>query len=300
MEPTGIILERSYVLPDDLESKTAHWGEILWSLLRREAAIELPRSLRNLDEFDFINIRLTNYLLSRLIVQGIVVFRKHKDLDDDTLQSKLEDVVDDLLNLSEPTRDQVVSYVRLICERLDTNAGASLTKNQNRRIKAFAGQKGHRCYICGQQLTYEEQSINNGSGNGAGHNARAFEVDHIFPQSRGGGRGTDNLAASCNSCNKIKGHSINYADFPIEKALTKSESPNNIKADVASAEMKFALLWKQKGACALCGVHFYAQEDEQLHIFKKNTRDTYHFLNTQIVCVRCVEEHDLDGVLVRE
>ncbi|MVA27279.1 HNH endonuclease (plasmid) [Agrobacterium vitis] len=299
MEPTGITLGRSYVLSEDLESKTAHWGEILWNLLRREATIDLPRSLRNLDEFEFINIRLTNYLLSRLIVQGIVTFRNYKDLDDDTLQSKLEEVVDDLLNLSVPARDQVVSYVRLICERLDTNAGASLTKNQNQRIKAFAGRKGHRCYICGQRLTYEE-TVDNSNGNGVGRDTRAFEVDHIFPQSKGGGRGTDNLAACCNACNKIKGHSISYADFPIEKAITKSEKPHNVKADVASSDMKFALLWKQRGSCSVCGVHFYAQEDEQLYLLKKNRRDTYHFLNTQIVCVRCVEEHSLDGVLIRE
>ena len=35
---------------------------------------------------------------------------------------------------------------------------------------------------------------------------RAFEVDHVIPQSRGGTDHIDNLQLLCNSCNRIKGN----------------------------------------------------------------------------------------------
>lgn len=302
MEPTGIVLEKEYFLGVDVPEKTAHWGEMLWKLLLRELSLELPRGLKNIEQFGFINQRLVNYILTRLVVQGVRIYQDNSGLDEDTIARKLENLVEDILDLSDQVRDDIVSYLVRICPRLNTNNGSKPTKPQNGKMRFFARERGHRCYICGQQLTFRSDAVSDSESDDDRKNRekRFFEADHIFPMSRGGGRGSDNLAASCNSCNKLKDDSISFADFMIETAITKSSNPANIINRVANSRMQFALLWKQRGACAMCNEEFYRKDSETLFLHRKNDNDCYHFLNSEIVCALCNDEFELNGVLVRE
>lgn len=302
MEPTGIVLENEYSLGPDLEEKTAHWGEMLWKLLRRELTVEIPRGLKNREQFEFISQRLVNYMLTRLVIQGVRLFQENKDLDEETIEGKLADLVDDLFDFSETTRGDIVSYLVRICPRLNTNNGSKPTESQNAKMRAFARERGHRCYICGQQLKYQSDTVPDSESEleRKDREKRYFEADHIFPMSRGGGRGADNLAACCNACNKLKDVNIGFADFMIETAITKSFKPKNIIDHVANSKMRFALLWKQKGTCPMCNEKFYNKDKEKLFLTRKNNGDCYHFLNSEIVCDPCNELYDLDGVLIRE
>ena len=53
-----------------------------------------------------------------------------------------------------------------------------------------------RCHLCGGEVTQ-----------GVTHPERQAQVDHLKPQSTGGGDHDDNLATACKRCNLLKGNS---------------------------------------------------------------------------------------------
>ena len=55
------------------------------------------------------------------------------------------------------------------------------------RQKVYA-RDGNKCVYCGS--------------------TNALTLDHVYPKSKGGGNGTDNLQTLCKTCNEIKGSSI--------------------------------------------------------------------------------------------
>jgi 5-methylcytosine-specific restriction endonuclease McrA len=125
----------------------------------------------------------------------------------------------------------------------------------------------------------------------------AFEVEHLFPQKRGGSRAPANLTAACKSCNKYKDVLINFSDLPVETFLTSSSKPENIKSAFGGVK-KFALLWRQAGCCARCDLPFYEAQDERLILLRRNDDDAYHFFNVEITCGACGEQ-DPKGVELR-
>jgi hypothetical protein len=295
-----------HIFRDVDEEKAARWGEALWKLLRQEISIVLPRSLKGQDTFDFINQRLVNYILTRLVVRGVQIDEETRGLDEETRFTSWAELVEDILDVSAERRDEIAFYISKICSRINRKGG-QLTDKQRRVIKRFAKDHGHSCYICGQALTFEATNASQANDNAAkaeaqkiGTDWRTFEIDHLFPQSRGGDRSPDNLAACCNSCNKLKDKNLSYADLLIEKAITSSISEKTIKDVLGNKDMKFALLWKQKGACAMCVRDLHSLSDERLHLIRQNDNDAYHFLNAAIVCTPCNETYQLNGVQIRE
>lgn len=297
---TTIQLDRTYAFRDDATDKMEDWGRKLWRLLHENLELDIPKLFRNSDDFGFLRERLTNYALARLVTRGMVVQQSTLGLTEEVRQEAFAQAVDDILDVTDVVGERIVWYLVRICSRIRSN-GSSLTRNQKRTIERFAATASHRCYICGQALVYpgqESQEIGADIDSDQ-PNWRAFEIDHIFPQKRGGGRNRENLAACCQSCNKFKDVLLSFADFALESVLTSSTDAEQVRAKFGGKN-KFALLWRQRGACALCGTKFHDSPDERLFLQRRDARDVFHFLNAEVVCGPCTDTHSLKGVLLRE
>jgi 5-methylcytosine-specific restriction endonuclease McrA len=295
---TIIDLSKTYNFRDDAHEKMEDWGRQLWRLLRENLEFDTPKLFRNRDDFQYLAERLTNYAVARLIARGMVVENETFGLPEDARNTAFTEVVDDILDVAEAIRDNVVWYLSRICSRI-RKSGSNLTPAQSRSIKRFAASHAHRCYVCGQHLNYSASVATDDAGEPNVYSWRRFEIDHIFPQKRGGGRNRGNLAACCESCNKYKDVFLSFADFAIENVITPSADPVNVRAKF-DGKHKFALLWRQLGACALCDTKFHDSPDERLFLQRRDKRDVFHFLNVQLVCGPCADTHSLEGVLIRE
>jgi hypothetical protein len=287
---TAIKLPRTYRFNDDEHDKMADWGLQLWRLLRAKLEFNRPRLLRDSDETEFIIERYTNYALTRLVTRGMMVEKRVAGLGEEARQDAFLDLVEDMLAVDEQTRGRVVWLLDRICARHKRNGG-DLTRAQCQTISGFAVQQQHRCYICGQALSFLDHPHPQAPVNDTEPDWRRFEIEHIFPQSKGGGRNKSNLAACCQSCNKLKDDYLSFADLPLEDYITSSEDASNVRRTFGS-KGRFALLWRQRGKCAMCDTPFYDVPDEKLVLRKRDIKDTYHFMNAELVCGKCAENDD--------
>lgn len=88
-------------------------------------------------------------------------------------------------------------YRRAAAKRYADNPKEVLERNRTRKVakiqKMNAAQRG-RCYWCKEKY------------------GKTFEVDHVWPRSRGGGNGAENLVLACRKCNRSK-HAKTPAEF---------------------------------------------------------------------------------------
>lgn len=291
---------KQYWFNDNSVEKKEEWGRQLWRLLRPVMHVNPPEGFRSADDLAFISERLTNYVLSRLVVRGMLIHHETRETTQEVQDQRYSDLIEDVLNVDSITKGQIVWLLSRICKRISTK-GSELNPRQKQAVKRFGQQEGHACYFCGIALSYGEPTSDSDDSEDIVTSKRrnGFEVEHIFPSKRGGGRNRSNLVACCEACNKYKDVRLSFADFPIEKAITKSSDPEQIRIEF-SGPMQFALLWSQKGTCAFCTRHFFSMTDSKLFLTKKNNDDVFHFLNCHIVCNDCNETHNLEGIEVRE
>jgi 5-methylcytosine-specific restriction endonuclease McrA len=298
---SAINLERTYSFADDVDDKKADWGLQLWRLLRSKLEFERPRLLRDNGESEFVAERFVNYALSRLIARGMLVEKSVAGLSEDARQEAFVYAVADVLDVDDETKDRVVWLLDKICARRKRKGG-DLTQSQNKAIAGFAAQENHRCYICGQELSFEGRPHPQSPVDGSGPDWRFFEIEHMFPQSKGGGRHRTNLAACCQSCNKLKDDYLSFVDLPLEDYTTSSDDTTRVRK-VFGPKGWFALLWRQQGKCASCDIPFHDADSETLVLQKRNDQDAYHFMNVQIICGECsvaLSSDKISEVTIRE
>jgi hypothetical protein len=297
LQPNGITLRREYRIREEAPDKATNWGEQLWTLLASEVRLEVPTFIVDREAYDFVRTRLVNHLLSRLVVRAKQARAANAALPDETRAEAIRRAVDDVIALPEE-RQALISYLLTrIVDRIERR-GATLTAVQKARVTGFARARRHRCYICGRRLFYGDDAVHDPDEEKEAF--RSFELDHLFPQARGGGRGSDNLAACCESCNKYKDVNLSFADFPIEMSQSPSLNPVQV-AKVFDGRIKFALLWRQGGACARCGKKFHDTADERLYLVRRDVDDAYHFTNVQVACGECEDGDMLDeGIKIRD
>ncbi len=291
MQPSGITLRREYRIREDAPDKAAHWGEQLWNLLASEVRLEIPEFIVDREAYGFVRTRLVNHLQSRLVVRARQARVATADFSDETRAEAIRRAVDDVVALPEDRQALVAYLLSRIVARIERR-GATLTPVQRSRVIGFARARRHRCYICGRRLFYGDEAEHDLEEERAEY--RSFELDHLFPQARGGGRGSDNLGACCESCNKYKDVNLSFADFPLEMSHTSSLNPVQV-AKVFDGRMEFALLWRQGGACARCGTRFHDIADERLYLLRRDVGDAYHFMNVEIACGECEDGGMLEG-----
>lgn len=306
MKPSSVVLGRKYRFPDTYTEKSEEWGERLWKLLRLHLTVDVPPALRDREQYDFITDRLVNFVLARLVTRGVQIYKATVGLPEGVRLERWGEAAADVLDVSDEVCDDIAWHLSKICPRIVLN-GARLTPAQKRVVTRFAKTNSHRCYLCGLHLDYDgaeqvAQEDASDGGNGDVEKApairRDFEIDHIFPQKRGGGRSPENIAACCEDCNKYKDVLLSYADFAIESAITTSVG-DNVKTKFGGRN-KFALLWRQSGSCAVCNGRFYDAQDERLYLIRRNEQDCYHFMNVEIACSECFANRSLEGVQLRE
>ncbi|MET3909981.1 5-methylcytosine-specific restriction endonuclease McrA [Bradyrhizobium sp. S3.3.6] len=310
MKPSSITLDRKYAFRDFSDEKSEEWGERLWKLLRMHVAVDIAPVLRDRDRYEYINDRLVNFILARLVTRGVQIHKATSALPEEVRLEQWAEAVSDVLNVAQEVCDDMAWHLSKICPRI-VSGGAKLSNYQKRTIKRFARANSHRCYICGQHLEYADAKPEAVEKEDEGEATkevdkvekafaprRGFEIDHIFAQKRGGGRSSANVAACCEDCNKYKDVLLSYADFPLENAITSSVG-KNVKAAFGGRN-KFALLWRQSGSCAICGTKFHDTEDERLFLVRRNRQDSYHSMNVDIACGQCGADQSLEGVQLRE
>ena len=297
MQPSGITLRREYRFREDAPDKAAHWGEQLWNLLASEVRLEVPAFIVDREAYDFVRTRLVTHLLSRLVVRAKQARAANAGLPEETRAEAIRRAVDDVVALPEERQALVAYLLARIVDRIERR-GATLTSVQRARVEGFARARRHRCYICGRRLFYGDDTVHDSAAEIAAY--RSFELDHLFPQARGGGRGSDNLGACCESCNKYKDVNLSFADFPVEMSQTSSLNPVQV-AKVFDGRIEFALLWRQSGTCARCGTMFHDTADERLYLVRRDVSDAFHFMNVQIACGECEDGGMLEeGIRIRD
>lgn len=297
MQPSGITLLREYRIREGAPDKAAHWGEQLWNLLASEVRLELPAAVVDREAYQFVHTRLVNHLLSRLVVRAKQANLANAGLPYETRAEAVRRAVDDVVALPEERQALVAYLLSRIVDRIERR-GATLTPVQRGRVAEFARGRRHRCYICGRRLFYGDDAVHDPVEEKAAY--RSFELDHLFPQARGGGRGPDNLGACCESCNKYKDVNLSFADFPVEMSQTASLNPVQV-AKVFDGRVEFALLWRQGGDCARCGTKFHDASDERLYLVRRDVGDAYHFMNVEIACGACEDGGMLEeGIRIRD
>lgn len=298
MEPSRIDLRRTYAFQDDAEEKKQDWGPRLWALISSLIAFEPPALLVDRDDYTFVRDRMVSYIQARLVTRARQIDDVMASFPEGARQDALADMVEEILALSEQQRQEIAWLLSRISARI-RREGAVLTTNQRRTIEAFATANAHRCYICGRAMHYAgaphpEAEIENAR--------RAFELDHIFPQKRGGSRSRVNLAGCCESCNKYKDVLLSYADASLETLITSSTSSASV-VRIFNRRAQFLIMWRQRGECARCSVPFYEAPDERLFLLRRDRSDAYHFLNVEVACCTCgdaLEGSGDEGIKIRD
>lgn len=299
MEPSNIILDRTYAFWDDAEEKKEDWGPQLWSLIGSVIEFEPPVILVDREAYGFVRDRMISYIHARLVTRARQIDLETKEFPEDARQERLADMVEEVLTVDERGRQDIAWLLSRISARIRRD-GATLTPAQRREVLDFATYNNHRCYICGRGLHYPDRPHSDGEMEHS--NYRSFEIDHMFSQKRGGSRSRANLAGCCESCNKFKDAKLSFADEAIEQLFTASMDMAKV-IKTFHARARFLILWQQKGECARCTMKFHDASDERLFLFRKNQEDAYHFMNVEIACGDCGDqaaETDQEGVKIRD
>ncbi|OYU25422.1 MAG: hypothetical protein CFE41_21380 [Burkholderiales bacterium PBB2] len=276
------------------------WGPDLWRFVANQVEFKFDLSpLRQEELSQVIHNRIVNYTVSRLIVGGCQAISPVRNIPD-FRQEPLQQLVDDILDIDDQRRDRIVWYLDRICPRILSGAN-SLSRKQNSFIRGFAAQRDHRCYICGNFLHYRSKPYGNDNWDRIDEirRNRAFEIEHVWCQARGGQKNIENLAASCNRCNKLKAELLSPVDLPIEAYVGSPSSESSVKTFL-NAQLRFSLMWYQAGRCATCKTPFFELEDEVLVVALREREQPYHFFNMMICCAACDSSKKLQGVKFRE
>ena len=95
-----------------------------------------------------------------------------------------------------------------------------------------------RCYLCNQILILNIESIDKPTND---QKKLAVEYEHVWPRSFGGDTEIDNLALSCNDCNKRKANYANWAMVDVQ-SLILAHNPSGQSLEKIPGWRRFAIL----------------------------------------------------------
>jgi len=281
-----ISLPLQYNIPVfDEEDKHIEYGRKLREVVENNIPTE-SFNIINDESSDMIKCRYIDYLIARMINMGM--FYLKSDLD--KKEEKIYEELSSKYIFEEPIKKQIFHLIIKICTNYISNTNIP-SSGEKRKIKSTAKRNFHKCYICGRTLEYENSHRSD--------EKNKCEIEHIFPRTYGGSRNKKNLTVCCENCNKIKQESISYCDIYFEGFITSSKKPENVKL-VLKKDIKLSLLEKQNLKCATCNNHFFEIDDlEYFFLMKKEDKDIYHYLNSEIICSTChKEKSNLEGVQI--
>jgi hypothetical protein len=119
---------------------------------------------------------------------------------------------------------------RRFCEWAKDVGRIASTKPRNARVEAEAVRaEGDYCYLCGVALTR------------VGNARNRFSIEHLWPQSFGGGTVEENLLPACRDCNSKRQHTITWAWGPVQSTFHRrsgsQEMPDDLRISLAFARL---------------------------------------------------------------
>lgn len=155
--------------------------------------------------------------------------------------------------------------------------GKEVSPTAKKRIHKSAKNRGLVCYICGNELNFEEINQYN-----------SVEIEHVWPNAMGGISEETNLGVACMHCNKTKASNIDSSDFHYEEICLVSDKSDTHFSNELSKYFKIALWAKSKFCCVRCGKP--ASYMGELQFGRRNSNDSWHFLNIDAYCEQHVPE----------
>jgi 5-methylcytosine-specific restriction endonuclease McrA len=125
--------------------------------------------------------------------------------------------------------------------------------------------------MCGKSLTEDE-----------------VQIEHKFPKTMGGSNELSNLKIACEYCNNEKKNYIDASDFHYEHiSLSTNDDDESFNLEFKRS-YKIALWAKSDYSCVLCGQ--LTEFIGRLDFVRRNPNDSWHFLNIDAVCERCLTQ----------
>lgn len=234
---------------------------------------------------------LVNYLIRRLVNTGDYIRRQLLQEANLLIESEKEQmdvwgVLYERLRiffryqtrLSEEDAERIIAAL-VPCIRIKNQDPKIKKVKRSKVVSKQAQSNGElRCYICGCSTTKEESV-----------------VEHSWPKAFGGSKSLENLRIACDTCNKIKDNHIQTTDFHYERiSLASHENESGFLAELNRVNFYKIALWARSDySCTVCGKR--AEEIGQLDFTRKNSGDSWHFVNIDAVCSTCKKIEDPEG-----
>ena len=204
-----------------------------------------------------LRMRTAHYIYGRIIRLGVYLNKRHKSDDEEFYVAALKEALSVYLLIEDHELfASILQLSRRICVYISSKSGA-VGDQPKARVRKFAERNSHRCCFCGAHLDYSNKSAPN-----------SFEVEHLFPQSYGGGQNRENIGASCNRCNKIKNDRMSHVDFYCESLSIVSDDIGRFQ-DQFRPDVIMALLLNQSGKCFHCNQGFFATDRAVLFVTRR-------------------------------
>lgn len=192
--------------------------------------------------------------------------------------------------LTEQHRD---NFQRILKQAVLTSRAESPKSEVRNRL--LRKQISNNCYLCGKGIDASDESL-----------------DHVWPQSAGGGTGKSNLFRIHAACGTLKGDLAVPGDAPMGRFAYGSNVPRQFSGtpeipwgrtlanpqqvvtfldDIRGATLRLAMIIRQDSKCAECKRDF--RQASGTNVRKVEDELPWWFLNAQIVCDDCVagDEH---------
>jgi len=273
-----------------------HPGKRLYQFLRDLYPVgQIENSfLSKMDKFliadtEFANIvyaSCIHYLIRRLIITAQYIKRKYEVYGDERYKQEIRDFLKTCLEI--PNKEINLPKLQMHLQScLDVNDD-EFSKGTKNNLVNNAKKNGHKCYVCGGDLDFEnEGAINYRS------------VDHIWPRSLGGASEIDNAGLTCKRCdNFLKRDYLDFSDFHYEEISLVFSNPQEYyelntegKQSNRNRQYEVAIFAKSGFKCTEPDCQQPANLAGELYIGKMNSDDSMHFLNLTAFC----QEHRRDS-----
>lgn len=210
-----------------------------------------------------------NYVVRRLITAADYLRRKYHDdsYPPERYITEIRHYIHDYTRIPSIQAEKIVTIL-LECLREGKLEPTAKTKSQ---IRSRARSKGDKCYICGEDIDFEQESQYN-----------SFAVEHIWPRKMGGSSHDFNLKQACQRCTQAKADYIEASDFHYEEiCLVTDESSDHFSKELRW-QYRVALLAKSEYRCVVCGRP--AEYFGPLQLARRDPSDSWHFLNIDVFC----------------
>lgn len=204
-----------------------------------------------------------NYLLRRLI-KTAEYYRRHDPSD---WRMKLKGFLRDHTRLRTGT-DELIRLLSRCLDAMQTEP----TQLEKKQIRQRARENGHRCYLCGDVVEFQETD-----------SYLAPSLDHMWPRATGGTSQRDNLRIAHQKCNsKLKRDFIDASDYHYEQICAVSTPDDKNFTQEMTPLYRMAVFARSNFACAVCDQPAFRVGT--LRLGRVNPADSWHFLNLQGYC----------------